>query len=242
MAGLSADECGVVRDVLLNAERVLLHDGSSLLSIAVVANPLRTECCTIELIDAAERGDGAVRIVAAAADFVTRVADGQLLIIRRVEKRAHVIIYHATQPRLHELPCPLPEGWTAPIDVVNEDGLTRSMYSTFELRADEIDLARKYSTFATVKQLVVMPLTRGTGRSLAQLLGPARDGYESAARGATDGEDPLVTRRATHFFVFNFAQRFDDFVEGFRALVAKTAAPSADVARRLPRSRCTCVR
>ena len=282
MEGVALREAIAIYDVVLHARRVLHHDGTTRLAVSLKHAAEGDVVISRHLVAveaSSHREDvGAVEVVAAKHDFVTRVSDGQLLYVLDVVLVGGEPIFTVEEPKPWKMPCPRPStstttttavergwcaattvptvakvqtkakqepmplgaierGWRAtmtqtiprpplplppPIPAAPAKAATADVETAFELRSDEIELAAEFSTFDTVKSLLVMPLTIDTGRSYAQLLGAPllKSNYSASMERAEDKPKEIASRRATHFFSWSFSQQFGRYVAAYRSFIA----------------------
>ena len=237
MEGVSLYDARAVYHALLHGERLLYPDGTTKIAIKLEErDAFATEGAAVGhqlvLCDRAECGDGAISVAAGQHDFVTRVSDGRLLYVLEVRiVDGGVPMFIVEEPKPWKLPRPPPPGAD-----VRRKTLTAAADAPpavpLELCHDEIRLAAEYSTFDTAKTLVVMPITAGTGRSYAQLLGAAPLTCASTAMDrAVGAPGEVASRRATHFFSWSFAQQFGRYVEAFAAFLADDRQAGVDANR-----------
>ena len=249
MEAVSLHEAREIQDALLNAKRVLWRDGTVRLAVEFKNRddgdtgggaPIGRHLVLRDTISASR---GEVKyVVAAKADFVTRVSDGRLFYVREVSiDDDGEPLFSVEEPKPWRLPRPPPDQWT-PANAEQRRPIT--------LRSDEIELAAEYSTFNQIKHLVVVPLTKDTGLSYCQSLGATPLYCVSAAMGRGRGGDGrgggrgggrgrggrgggrgreggrggggvyvVASRRATHFFSWSFAQQVRHWIEAYSAFV-----------------------
>ena len=220
MEAVSLGEARAIHNALLHAKRFLHHDGVVRLAVTlksrdtggVARDPIGRQLVLCDTVQ-----DGTIEVVAAVSDFVTRVSDGRLFYVLEVSIVDGKPLFTVEEPKPWRLPCPPPHRWMAANDARQTKPIT--------LSSDEIDLAAEYSTFNQMKYLIVMPITKGTGQSYAQLLGATplhcvSTAMERAEEGSDAAPEAVASRRATHFFSWSFAQQIGRYVAAYSAFVA----------------------
>ena len=228
MEGVSVSELEVMLRMVYHAKRWRMPDGSTRLGIELKLLDTSTTVsgqqgrflkCSDPHVELAA---GAVEVAACVGDFVVRCSDDHLLFVTDLDRIGGIWTFSVEEPKPYRLPCPLPPSCSGGATVVMPAGYT--------LRSTEFRLAPEAATPDTLKDLIVLPLTKGTGKGYTQLLGAPLDGAFSravsarAARGAIDSSsvEPdgggLYSRRATNFLSWSFAQRIEHLIEAFRSL------------------------
>ena len=160
-----------------------------------------------------------IAVAAGFGDFVdVTTADGTKYIalqVTHVEVDDEGLLFSVEAPKPWHVPNPPPTSADA-TQLPAESPL-------LQLRTGELTLAMEWATFDSVKTLVVLPITRGSGLSYARLLGAPRRGCVSTAAHKGNVAElcaAFAARFATHFLSWSFAQQWARAVAGFGAFIA----------------------